>query len=301
MLPLEISPVVQRALETGAPVVALESTVIAHGLPAPRNLEVALACEAVVRAGGATPATIAVLNGHIVVGCDTGQIEYLAQASGVEKVSRRDLAAVIVGARDGATTVAATLLCANAAGIKVMATGGIGGVHRGGETTLDISADLQELAQTPVAVVCSGAKSILDLSRTFEVLETNGVPVAGYGTSTFPAFYSRTSDLPLDIQLGSANEAAALIRTHGAIPGAGGMVIANPAPSENAIPAGEVETWIKTALNEAEAAGIHGKELTPYLLSALTRLSAGATLETNVALLEDNARVAAEIAVALAT
>jgi len=301
MLPLAVSATVQRALTDQMPVVALESTVIAHGLPSPRNVEVALACEAAIHARGATPATIAVLDGRIVVGCDRDQIEHLGRSDNIAKVSRRDIGAVIANGGDGATTVAGTLLCAHAAGIRIMATGGIGGVHRGGETSLDISADLQELARTPVAVVCSGAKSILDLSRTLEVLETNGVPVAGYETSVFPAFYSRTSDLSLDICLNGATEAAALIQAHSALPGAGGIVIANPPPEETAIPLEKVEVWIDKALAEARKSGIHGKDVTPYLLSALARLSAGATLETNVALLAHNAGVAAGIAVALAS
>lgn len=300
MLPLAVSATVQRALTDQMPVVALESTVIAHGLPSPRNVEVALACEAAVHARGATPATIAVLDGRIVVGCDRDQIEHLGRSDNIAKVSRRDIGAVIANGGDGATTVAGTLLCAHAAGIRIMATGGIGGVHRGGETSLDISADLQELARTPVAVVCAGAKSILDLPRTLEVLETNGVPVAGYETSVFPAFYSRTSGLSLDIHLNTAAEAASLVQAHSALPGAGGIVIANPPPENAALPLDKVETWIERALAEARKSEIHGKDVTPHLLSALARLSDGATLETNVALLVHNAGLAADIAVALA-
>ena len=299
MLPLAIAPNVQQAIASHAPVVALESTVIAHGLPAPRNSEVALACEAAVRAKGATPATIAVLDGRIVIGCNAGQIDFLARGNDIAKVSRPDLAAVIARSGNGATTVAGTLLCAAAAGIRVMATGGIGGVHRGGETSMDVSADLQELARAPLAVVCAGAKSILDLGRTLEVLETNGVPVAGFGTDHFPAFYTRKSGHSVRIRVNTATEAADLIAAHQSIPDAGGIVIANPVPEEAALPSQDVDKWILNALTEAEGSGVSGKDLTPFLLSTLTRLSSGATLEANIVLLENNAGVAAEIAVAL--
>jgi pseudouridine-5'-phosphate glycosidase len=299
MLPLTIAPNVQQAIASQAPVVALESTVIAHGLPAPRNCEVALACEAAVRARGATPATIAVLDGRIVIGCDADQIDFIARGTDIAKVSRPDLAAVIARRGNGATTVAGTLLCAAAAGIRVMATGGIGGVHRGGETSMDVSADLQELARAPLAVVCAGAKSILDLGRTLEVLETNGVPVAGFRTGHFPAFYTQKSGHPVAIRVDTATEAADLIAAHQSIPNAGGIVIANPVPAAAAIPSQDVDKWILTALTEAQESGVSGKELTPFLLSALARLSNGATLEANIALLENNAGVAAEIAVAL--
>ncbi len=298
-LPLVFAPAVKQAIDTGAPVVALESTVIAHGLTAARNLELALACESAFRARGATPATIAVIDGEIVIGCTEDQIHHLATASDVGKVSRRDITAVIARRGTGATTVAGTLLCAAAAGIRIMATGGIGGVHRGGESSLDISADLSELARSPVAVVCSGAKSILDLPRTLEVLETNGVPVAGYRTAEFPAFYAQTSGLTLEIRLDSAREAADLIRVHRALPGAGAVVIANPVPASAAIPATTVDRWIETALATANQRGVTGKDVTPFLLKALVELSGGATLNTNIALLENNAAVAADIAVAL--
>lgn len=299
-LPLFIAPDVAQALAAGAPVVALESTVIAHGLPAPRNLDLARSCEAAVRARGATPATVAVIDGQIVVGCTDNQIQRLAAGGDIAKVSRRDIAAVIARGDTGATTVAGTMMCAAAAGIAIMATGGIGGVHRGGETSLDVSADLYELARAPVAVVCSGAKSILDLPRTLEVLETNGVPVAGYGTSTFPAFFASSSGLALDIRVDGARAAADLVRAHRTLPGAGGLVIANPVPAAAAIPAATVDRWIDAALAAAHRDGVAGKAVTPYLLKALVDLSAGATLKANVALLVDNAAVAAEIAVALA-
>lgn len=299
MLPVVIAANIQQAIDSRSPVVALESTVIAHGLPTPCNSEVALACEAAVRARGATPATIAILDGRIVIGCDADQIHFLARGTNIAKISRRDLAAVIARRGNGATTVAGTLLCAAAAGIRVMATGGIGGVHRGGETSMDISADLQELARAPLAVVCAGAKSILDLGRTLEVLETNGVPIAGFGTDHFPAFYSQESGFPVEIRVNTATEAADLIAAHQSIPDAGGIVIANPVPADAAIPSRDVEKWILNALMEAQGSGVSGKDLTPFLLSSLTRLSSGATLESNIALLENNASVAAEIAVAL--
>ena len=299
MLPVVIAANIQQAIASRAPVVALESTVIAHGLPTPRNSEVALACEAAVRARGATPATIAILDGRIVIGCDADQIHFLARGANIAKISRRDLAAVIARRGNGATTVAGTLLCAAVAGIRVMATGGIGGVHRGGETSMDVSADLQELARAPLAVVCAGAKSILDLGRTLEVLETNGVPIAGFGTDHFPAFYSQESGFPVEIRVNTATEAADLIAAHQSIPNAGGIVIANPVPADAAIPSQDVEKWILNALTEAQESGVSGKDLTPFLLSSLTRLSSGATLASNIALLENNASVAAEIAVEL--
>ena len=299
MLPITIAPDVEQAIAAGSPVVALESTVISHGLPTPRNREVAVACEEAVRANGATPATIAVLDGRIVVGCNADEIEFLTRATDVAKVSRRDLAAVIARQGNGATTVAGTLLCAALAGIKVMATGGIGGVHRRGESSMDVSADLQELARAPLAVVCSGAKSILDIGRTLEVLETNGVPVAGFGTTEFPAFYSQKSGHPVEICVDTAAEAASLIAAHQSIPGGGGVLIANPVPEQAAIPSEDVDKWIAAALNDAKESGVSGKDVTPFLLSALTELSKGITLEANVALLESNAAVAAEIAVAL--
>ena len=231
---------------------------------------------------------------------DRMRMDVRAAGGDIAKISRRDLAAVIARGGTGATTVAGTVLCAAAAGIAIMATGGIGGVHRGGETSLDISADLSELARSPVAVVCSGAKSILDLPRTLEVLETNGVPVAGYGTSTFPAFFSASSGLSLEIRVDGAGAAAGLIRAHRALPGAGGIVIANPVPHAAAIPAETVDRWIEAALAAAHRDGIAGKAVTPFLLKALVALSAGATLNANVALLVNNAAVAADIAVALA-
>jgi len=299
-LPLSVAPAVQANLDAGGPVVALESTVIAHGLPAPANVETALACEAEVRDRGAVPATIAIIDGRIVVGCSEEEIRRLVVGT-VAKVSRRDVAAVIARAGDGATTVAGTVLCAAAAGIRVMATGGIGGVHRGGADSLDVSSDLEELGRSPVAVVCAGAKSILDLPRTLEVLETKGVPVVGYGTDRFPAFFCRDSGLALEARTDTPGEAATLIATHLALPGAGGLVIANPLPDREALEAAEVDGWIAQALEEASAQDIVGKDVTPFLLRRVAELSDGKTLAANLKLLKRNAALAADIACSLAS
>ena len=296
----DVRPAVADAVAAGAPVVALESTVIAHGLPQPRNLETALRLEALVRDAGAVPATIGVMAGRVVVGLSTTEVEALADADAVTKVSRRDLAYVVAGGAMGATTVAATMIAAAAAGIAVFATGGIGGVHRGGEASLDVSADLAELARTPVAVVCAGAKAILDVPRTLEVLETQGVPVVGFGTDRFPAFYVRDSGIAVAARVDSADAAAAVIAAHRRLGLGGGLVIANPPPAAQAMAASEVEALIAAALAAAAAAGVHGKDVTPFLLDQLARASNGRTLETNIALLEDNARLGARIATALA-
>jgi pseudouridine-5'-phosphate glycosidase len=295
---LEIRPEVCDALAAGRPVVALESTVISHGLPRPRNLETARQMEAAVRNEGAVPATIGLLDGRLVVGLSSGEIELLARAEHVAKVSRRDLAAVLNSRRTGATTVAATMIIAAQAGIHIFATGGVGGVHRGAQYNFDISADLSELARTPVAVVCSGAKVILDLPRTLELLETLGVPIVGYGTSEFPAFYVRESGLTLDARVDSPQEAARLISVHEALGLSSGMIFCNPPPASSALGRQEVESLIEAALKSAEAAGIQGKPVTPYLLDHVAKASGGRTLEANVALLVNNARVAAQIAVA---
>ena len=297
---LDIRPAVRDALAAGRPVVALESTVISHGLPRPRNLETARQMEAAVRNEGAVPATIGLLDGRLVVGLSSGEVELLARTEHVAKVSRRDLAAVLNSRRPGATTVAATMIIAAQAGIRIFATGGIGGVHRGGQNNFDISADLSELARTPVAIICSGAKVILDLPRTLELLETLGVPVVGYGTNEFPAFYVRESGLPLDARVDSPQEAARLISVHWALGLSSGMIFCNPPPATSALGRQEVESLIEAALKSAEAAGIQGKPVTPYLLDHLAKASGGRTLETNVALLISNARVAAQIAVASA-
>jgi pseudouridylate synthase len=289
---------VAAALADGTPVVALESTVISHGLPHPHNLETARGMEAAIRAGGAIPATIAVFNGKLVVGTSAGELAFLAESKDVAKVSRADLAAVVASGRAGATTVASTALIAARAGIRVFATGGIGGVHRGVEETLDISADLTELARTPVAVVCAGAKAILDLPRTLEMLETLGVPVAGYGTNELPAFYSRESGLRLQCRVDSAEEAARLMVTQWGLGLSAGIVFANPPPVGSALGRHELEGLIAKALASAVAEKIQGKRVTPYLLEALSKGSGGRTLTANIALLLNNARVAAEVAVA---
>lgn len=293
-----IGPEVARAIEQGAPVVALETAVVSHGLPAPHNVEAARAMDAAVRAAGAVPAMTAVIDGHICVGLSDEQVVRFAAAGGVQKASRRDLGRLVAAGGDGGTTVAAAVFCAARAGIKVFATGGIGGVHRGAGATFDVSADLAEIARTPVAVVCSGAKSILDVPRTLEVLETHGVPVASYGIDHFAGFYARETELPVDARLDSPEQAARMIAAHLRL-GGGGLVIANPAPGEVEIPIGKLNEWIAVALAEAESAGVAGKAVTPFLLDRLMHLSGGRTLIANLALLEANAGLAGEIAVAL--
>jgi pseudouridine-5'-phosphate glycosidase len=279
------------------PVVALESTVIAHGLPYPQNVETALRLEGIVRAEGAVAATIGVIGGQIIVGLSQAQIERLATAGGVRKVSRRDLPIVVAEKLDGATTVAATAWAAHRAGIKVFATGGIGGVHRG--QPFDVSADLPELAGTPVLVVCAGAKAILDLPLTLEWLETHGVPVIGYKTHNFPAFYNRDSGLPLDQMADSPEQVAGLYHAQRALGLPGGMLVTVPVPAEAELPRPQMEGAISRALEEAQAQGIKGHALTPFLLARISDLTGAASLRANLALLEQNARVAAQIAVAL--
>jgi len=293
------SPAVTAALHQGRPVVALESAVITHGLPRPLNLEIARKLEAVVRDEGAEPATVAVMDGRVRVGLDEESLERLATEENPLKVSWRDMASATASGRDGGTTVAATLLAAANTGIAVFATGGIGGVHRGADKSFDISADLMALAQTPVAVVCAGAKSILDLAKTLEVLETQGVPVVGFGTNRFPAFHSIDSGLGLEAQVETAQEAARLIETQRALGLENGIVFANPIPDQHAIPAAEIEAWTLQSIADAEAEGISGKATTPFLLARLADLSNGRTLKANIALLKNNARVAAHIAAAL--
>lgn len=296
---LQIAPGVAQALADGGPVVALESTLICHGLPRPRNLELGRAVEAMVRTAGAEPATIAIVDGVIRVGLDDATLVRLATADDVAKCSPRDLALVLATAGLGATTVAGTIRIAAAASIRVMATGGIGGVHRGGEASLDVSADLHELARSGVAVVCSGAKIILDLPRTLEVLETLMVPVVGYRCAGFPAFYARDSGLPVPAVPDLAT-LAALVRTQAGLGWPAGVVVANPPPEELALPLDLLEDWIAEASVEAQAARIGGKATTPYLLSALAQLSQGRTVALNEALVLDNARLAARLAKALA-
>ncbi len=279
------------------PLVALESTVISHGLPYPDNIALAREMESVVRAGGAEPRTIGILGGELVAGLSDAQIEHLATAPDVRKVSRRDLPVVVARKLDGSTTVAATMWIAHRHGIQVFATGGIGGVHRGDGT--DISADLPELAQTPVIVVCAGAKAILNLAATLEYLETHGVTVVGYGTDEFPAFYSRSSGLPVDVRCENAGEVAALWHAKQALGLPGGLLVAVPVPQADEIPADAIEPVIARAVAEAEAQGLRSAQVTPFLLARLAELTGAASVRCNIALLKNNARIAAEIALAL--
>lgn len=293
----QIGPEVQSALDANLPLVALESALIAHGLPYPQNLDTAQALERAVRENGALPATIAVIEGKIRVGLTVGELERLATQTGVRKVSRRDLPIAVARGEDGATTVAATVYVAALAGIEVLASGGIGGVHRG--QPFDVSADLPELAGTRVAVVCSGAKSILDLPLTLEWLETHGVPILGYRTDEFPAFYSRLSGLPLDARVDTPAEAARIIRTKWALGLEGGVLVTVPVPEEAALPREVMERAIEQALTAAQAQGITGQALTPFLLSQMVHITEGRSMAANVALLQNNAAVAARIAGAL--
>ncbi|WP_370283944.1 pseudouridine-5'-phosphate glycosidase [Pseudooceanicola sp.] len=297
---MDIAPEVQAALDAKAPVVALESTIITPGMPWPQNLQTAQAVEAAVRAGGAVPATMAVIEGRLCIGLPPERLEALAQAEGVAKRSRADLAACIATGGTGATTVASTMIAARMAGIEVFATGGIGGVHRGAEESFDISADLSELAQTPVTVVAAGAKAILDLPKTLEVLETGGVPVIAYGQDDFPAFWSRSSGLAAPLRM---DDAAAIARAHrmrAALALPGGQLVANPVPADDEIPREEIAPIVERALAEAEAQGIAGKAVTPYLLGRIFELTEGRSLATNIALVLNNARLAAGIARELA-
>lgn len=294
------SPEVAEALGAGRPVVALESTIITHGMPYPDNLETARVVEADIRAAGATPATIAVLDGQLHIGLTDMQLDALAQAQDVAKLSRADLAACMARGGTGSTTVAATMIAAHLAGIAVFATGGIGGVHKGAEESFDISADLQELAHTPVTVVSAGAKAILDLPKTLEVLETLGVPVIAYGQDSLPAFWSARSDLAAPLRCDTAGEIAAMHRMRAALGLPGGQLVANPIPEAESIPAEVLAPLVAQAQNEADAAGITGKPVTPFLLQRLFELTQGRTLTANIALVRHNARLGAEIARALA-
>lgn len=297
---LVFSPEVEQARRVGRPLVALESTVISHGMPWPDNLATAHMLEAAVREEGAVPATIAVIDGQIRIGLQAAELERLARGDEpVQKLSRRDMAIRLCQGGLGATTVAATMIAARAAGIQVFATGGIGGVHRGAQQSFDISADLSELSRTPVAVVCAGAKSILDLPLTLEVLETLGVPVLGYGTAAFPAFYSRDSGLKVDAQVDDPAALAAICRTHWQLGLQSGVLVANPVPAELALDPALAEAAIAQALEEAAAQGIRGKDTTPFLLARVKALTGGESLRTNVALIENNARLAAQLALAL--
>lgn len=298
---LTVSEEVASAIEEGRPVVALESTIISHGFPYPANLECALECERLAREGGAVPATVAVLGGRLTVGIDRDAIEHLATAGSdaIAKASRRDLGVLAATGADGATTVAGTMVAAHLAGIAVFATGGIGGVHRGAQQSFDVSADLLELARTEVAVVCAGAKSILDLPLTLEVLETHGVPVLGYRTDEFPSFYLRSSGLRVDARLDTPEAIAEVLRARRALGLSGGAVVANPIPAEHELDPGLLGEWTDAALAEAEGGGVHGKAVTPFLLARLHELSGGATEEANKALVFNNVALAARVASAL--
>ncbi len=294
---LEVDPRVAAAVRKSGAVVALESSVIAAGLPQPHNLEAALRCEEAVRAEGAIPATVGIVHGRIKVGMSQAEIEAFATSGDeIEKASRRDLPHLIAGRKSGATTVAGTLLCAGLAGLRFFATGGIGGVHRGWQETLDISADLEELPQSPMAVICAGAKAILDLPATLEYLETRGVPVVGFGTDEFPAFYTRESGLALGQRVDTAEEAARLLRVKWRLGLPGAVVIAQPIPTPFALPRAELEGHIERALKEAAADKIAGKDVTPFLLARIADSTGGASLKANLALLENNARLAGRIA-----
>lgn len=300
MIPyLHLSQEVALARLTGIPVVALESTIITHGMPWPQNLEMARQVEDDLRQGGACPATIAVMDGKIRIGLDDADLQALAQTPDALKLSRADLGAALAVGANGATTVAATMICANLAGIEVFATGGIGGVHRGAETSFDISADLAELAQTPVTVVAAGAKAILDIAKTLEVLETSGVPVITFGQDMFPAFWSRSSGLKSPLRMDSATEIARAHRMRARLGLGGGQLVANPVPAADEIPAETMKPIIAQALADAQASGISAKAVTPFLLSRIFDLTGGASLDTNIALVRNNARLAASIAVAL--
>ena len=296
---LDIAPEVRRALDEGRPVVALESTIISHGMPYPQNVETALNVEKIIREHGATPATIAVIGGRLKAGLSPEEIDYLGKTGpAVAKASRRDLPVLVAEGRDGATTVTTTMIIAHMAGISVFATGGIGGVHRGAQQTFDISADLEELARTPVMVVCAGAKSILDLGLTLEYLETKGVPVIGYGTSELPAFYTPHSGFSVDYRMDTPQELAAAFATQNALGFRGGMLVTNPIPDEYAMPAEVINGAIDQAFAECNEKGIHGKETTPFLLARVSELTGGDSLESNIQLVFNNARLAAKTAAA---
>ena len=297
---LDISPEVQKALAEGKPVVALESTIISHGMPYPKNVETAMLVEKTIRDNGAVPATIAIIGGRLKAGLSPEEIEYLGKSGRkVAKVSRRDLAAIVARGADGATTVTTTMIIAHMAGIKVFATGGIGGVHRGAETTMDISADLEELASTPVMVVCAGAKSILDLGLTLEYLETKGVPVIGYGTDELPAFYTRRSGVGVDYRVDTPAQLAAMFKAQQELGMKGGMLVTNPIPEQYAMDKEVIDAAIDQAVKESKEQGIHGKETTPFLLARVVELTGGDSLESNIQLVLNNAIVASKTAAEL--
>ena len=294
---LDISPEVAEALAAGKPVVALESTIISHGMPYPRNVETALLVEQTIRENGAVPATIAIIGGRLKAGLSKDEIEYLGKAgTKVAKASRRDIAALVARKADGATTVTTTMMIAHMAGISIFATGGIGGVHRGAEVTMDISADLEELGNTPVMVVCTGAKSILDLGLTLEYLETKGVPVIGYGTDELPAFYTRHSGFGVDYRADSPEELAAMFKAQRGLGLKGGMLVTNPIPEEYSMDKAVIDAAIDQAIKEAAENGIKGKQTTPFLLAKVVELTGGDSLDSNIALVLNNARLAAKTA-----
>ncbi len=298
---LDVKPEVADAIAQGKPVVALESTIISHGMPYPQNVETALNVERIIRENGAVPATIAIIGGRLKAGLTEEEIEYFGKKGReITKASRRDLAVLCARGLDGATTVTTTMMIAYMAGIRVFATGGIGGVHRGAETTMDISADLEELAQTPVMVVCAGAKSILDLGLTLEYLETKGIPVIGFGTKELPAFYTRSSGFGVDYEIDTPEELAAVFKAQNDLGLRGGMLVTNPIPTEYAMPPEVINAAIDRAIAECGEKGIHGKDTTPFLLARVAELTGGDSLASNIRLVYNNARLAAQTAVAYA-
>ena len=298
---LDILPEVAEALAAGKPVVALESTIISHGMPYPQNVETALNVERIIRENGAVPATIAIIGGRLKAGLSPEEIEYFGKkGQAIHKASRRDLAVLCARGEDGATTVATTMIIAHMAGIKIFATGGIGGVHRGAETTMDISADLEELGRTPVMVVCAGAKSILDLGLTLEYLETKGVPVIGYGTEELPAFYTRSSGFKVDYRIDTPEALAAAFRAQQDMGLGGGMLVTNPIPEEYSMDPAVINAAIDQAIAECQEKGIHGKEATPFLLARVAQITGGNSLASNIRLVYNNAKVAAQTAAAMA-
>ena len=299
---LDIHPEVAEAIRCGKPVVALESTIISHGMPYPQNVETALAVEQIIRDNGAVPATIAIIGGRLKAGLTAEEIEYFGKkGQAIHKASRRDLAVLCARGEDGATTVTTTMIIAHMAGIKIFATGGIGGVHRGAETTMDISADLEELGQTPVMVVCAGAKSILDLGLTLEYLETKGVPVIGFGTKELPAFYTRQSGFQVDYRIDTVQELAEAFKAQNELGMKGGMLVTNPIPEEYAMPLETINAAIDQAIAECNEKGIHGKETTPFLLARVAELTGGDSLASNIRLVYNNAKIAAQTAAVYAT
>ncbi len=294
---LDVNPEVAAAIAAGKPVVALESTIISHGMPYPQNVETALNVERIIRENGAVPATIAIIGGRLKAGLTAEEIEYFGKkGQAIAKASRRDLAVLCARGQDGATTVTTTMIIAHMAGIKVFATGGIGGVHRGAETTMDISADLEELGQTPVMVVCAGAKSILDLGLTLEYLETKGVPVIGFGTDELPAFYTRRSGFGVDYRIDTPRELAAAFKAQNDLGLKGGMLVTNPIPEEYAMPLETITAAIDQAISECNEKGIHGKKTTPFLLARVAELTGGNSLASNIRLVYNNAKLAAQTA-----